>query len=160
MKSIKQVREEYVGMKSKKKENFEQVLRKVQALDKERKSTRDMLEERILKKHFKDMPVLLESQDWNLPAAEVIIDFGRLPFIFNSEEIDEKNKILPFAVWWGRIYPKNRLFILEFWRIFPDPSGLAKWATAKTFEMYLSPGNIRNLIGILQKGLEYLEKYK
>jgi len=150
-------------MGNKKKESLMQTLKKVWALRKEERATKSVefiSLAQLLKKKFKDMPVELEPQDWDLPSAEVIIDVGGLPHILNSDrQVDEENKILPFEVWWGCVYPKKRLFVLEFWHLFPDPFGFAKWATTKTFEMYLSPGNIRDLIAILQKGLEYLEKY-
>ena len=148
-------------MGSKKKESFEQILKKVKALDKERKSIKNLPLKEILKKKFKDRIVELESQDWDLLSAEVVIDVWDLPRVLNScGQVNGENRFLPFEIWWDRIYPKKRLFVLEFWHIFPDPFGIAKWSTAKTFEVYLSPENIRDLIKILQKGLEYLEKYK
>jgi len=134
---------------------YKQTLRKVKALHKEGVPDIIALDEFmkiIEKKKVVDLPKFLEFQDEDLPSAEVVIDVGYLPDVL--EDYNEEIRFLPFEVWWGCVYPGNHLFVLEFCSLWDDNT------TCKIFEMYLTPQDIRKLIKILQKGLEYLEKDK
>jgi hypothetical protein len=135
-------------MGSRKKESCEQTLKKLKELFKEENCERFLSIKQIVKKKYKDLPVLLDFEDYGLPSVDVIMDVGDLPYIL--EVFNEKERFLPFEVWWGCVYPKKHLFILEFWKAWGNDTG-------RIFEMYLTPQDIRNLIEILRKGLEYLE---
>jgi hypothetical protein len=133
-----------------KKEKIEQTLKEIKVLHKE-EATKFLSIKQLMKKKFKDLPVLLDFEYYGLPSADVIINVGDLPFIL--EVFDKKEKFLPFEVWWGCVYPKKRLFVLEFWKAWGND-------TCRIFEMYLTPQDIRNLIEILQTGLAHLEQYE
>jgi hypothetical protein len=133
---------------------YKQTLRKVKALHKEGVTDITTLEKLMKlteKKKVIDLPKFLELQDEDLPSAEVVIDVGYLPEVL--EDYNEEIRFLPFEVWWGCVYPISRLFVLEFWKLWNN-------TTCKIFEMYLTPQDIKNLIEILQKGLEYLKQFE
>jgi hypothetical protein len=140
---LRLIRSEGVFMKKKITEDFELTLEKVKKIQ----NTDPFLVE-------------LEMKDWDTPSADVVIDFGDLHFLLCSKGgYNKDQKISPFEIWWGCIYPELQLFVLEFWNICPSSLFFSQWDTWKTFEVYLTPDNIKKLIEILQKGLEYLEKY-
>jgi hypothetical protein len=114
-----------------------QTLKKVKKLYAETETTGFITLNELMKRKFIDYPIDLAIDDWNLSSADVV-------FVGSCKELDEK--ILPLTIWFDYVYPKMKLFVL----------GFCHFEGYKVFEIYLTPRNIKYLIEILQKGLEYL----
>jgi len=135
-------------MKKKQIEDYEEILQKV----KEIVSIENTVSGLISIAELLELPTEpieeLHPKDWNLPSAICVIDFD---FLFDLKSCKETDKLMGFDIYWGCVYPERQLFVLEFWE--------AVNTTGKIFEMYLTPLQIKRLIKILRKGLEYLKKY-
>jgi len=132
-------------------EDYEEILQRVKEIVQEENAQdfKPIPAKELMQEPMKNPVVELEPDDFNLPSATCVIDFGLL-HIFKP--CRGEDKIMAFDIWWGCVYPEKQLFILEFWEAEPNTTG-------KIFEMYLTSQNIKFLIKILQKGLEYLKKY-
>jgi hypothetical protein len=106
----------------------------------------------LLEMSIKDPVAELESDNFKLPSATCVIDFDLLHIFKVCKPRKREDKIMAFDIFWGCVYPKSQLFVLEFWQAEPDTLG-------KIFDIYLTPQDIKFLIKILRKGLEYLKKY-
>jgi hypothetical protein len=132
-------------------ENYEEILQKVKEIVPMTKSILvlgPMSAKELLELPIKNSVVELHPEDFNLPSAICVIDFD---FLYDLKSFKGTNKLMVFDIYWGCVYPERQLFVLEFWE--------AVNTTGKIFEMYLTPQQIKCLIKILQKGLEYLKKY-
>ena len=134
-------------MKKKQIEDYEEILQKVKEIVSTTVSGPISVAE-LLKSPIEPI-VKLHPKDWNLPSATCVIDFD---FLLALKSCKETDKLMGFDIYWGCVYPKKQLFVLEFWIIVDN-------TTCETFKMYLTPQQIKRLIKILQKGLEYLKKY-
>jgi len=132
-------------------ENYEEILQKVKEVVPMTKSILvlgPMSAKELLELPIKNSVVELHPEDFNLSPATCVIDFD---FLFDLKSCKETDKLMGFDIYWGCVYPEKQLFVLEFWE--------AVNTTGKIFEMYLTPQQIKRLIKILRKGLEYLKKY-
>jgi len=135
-------------MKKKQIEDYEEILQKVKEIVSIEDTGLTIISAKELSELSTEPVVELHPDDFNLPSAICVIDFD---FLFDLKSCKETDKLMGFDIYWGSVYPEKQLFVLEFWE--------AVNTTGKIFEMYLTPQQIKRLIKILQKGLEYLKKY-